>query len=308
MIQVRTLAPGEKITENGCYALSMADYHAQPCDGPSVSSSGLRTLFSESPAHFWDESSLNPDRAPQKESEAFSIGRAAHFLLLGEKNFWEHFAVRPDKFPDFKTNAAKAWKAEQILAGKTVLEPKHLDAITGMAKSLGQRPLIQNSGLLNGMVELSLIFRDSETGLWVKSRPDVIPNHSGQFADLKTTESVLPYKIRNTVKEYRYDIQGAVVRRAARICLNIEMTDFALVFVEKKRPFAAVEHVIPMTEIDEADADLQVGLKVIKHCLSTGVWFGPGGSQSDASPVVLDQRDRERFAARREFFEREIAA
>lgn len=307
MIQIRTLAPGEKITENGCYALSMADYHAQPCDGPSVSSSGLRTLFSESPAHFWGQWSLNPDREDQKEKQHFSLGRAAHHLILGEANFREHFAIRPEEFPDWRSKASQEWRAKQVVAGRTVLMPSDIEAVRGMAEQLAKHPLVQN-GILNGAIEQSLIWRDPETGIWLKSRPDAIPNWSGDFADLKTTTSVADDDVSKTIAEFRYDMQAAVVRRAAREVLSVEMETFALVFVEKTAPFCVSIRTIPKTDIDEADLDLQVSLRAVKRGLSTGIWPGPGGSQSDAAPAYIPTWARNRNAARRQFLEQELAA
>jgi hypothetical protein len=87
-MEARKLAPGALITEPGVYDLTMDQYHGQPCEAPSVSSSGLRTIWSASPAHYWIESSLNPHRIDQGERPHFSLGRAAHHLLfLGRKGF-----------------------------------------------------------------------------------------------------------------------------------------------------------------------------------------------------------------------------
>lgn len=85
-----------KIGEPGVYDLSMAEYHGDCCDSPSVSSSGLRTIWSQSPAHYWYNSPYNPNRPEPKERAHFSIGKAAHHLLyLGRKGFDEEFVVRP---------------------------------------------------------------------------------------------------------------------------------------------------------------------------------------------------------------------
>lgn len=307
MIEIRTLAPGEKITENGCYALSMADYHAQPCAGPSVSSSGLRTLFMRSPKHFWSEWSLNPNRKDRKEKQHFSIGRAAHHLILGEANFREHFAVRPEEFPDWRSKASQEWRAKQILAGKTVLSQEDIESIRGMAEELAKEPLVQQ-GVLNGEIERSLIWKDPETGIWIKSRPDALPASCSDAGDLKTTTSVADDDLAQTIGEFRYDMQGAVVRRAFREVLNVEMTSFNLAFVEKTYPHCTAIRSVPMADIDEADLDVQVALRMLKRCLQTGIWPGPGGTQSDAAPVHIKTWTRNRNAARRQFLERELAA
>ncbi len=107
--------PGVKITVPGCYAgVPINVYHgADLCFGRSISSSGLRKIIGESPAHYWCESPYNPNRVEQKETDALALGRAAHHLLLGEDDFNTHYIVRPDKFDSWRTTAAKEWKAEQ---------------------------------------------------------------------------------------------------------------------------------------------------------------------------------------------------
>lgn len=83
--------------------------------------------------------------------------------------------VRPDQWSDWRTSASKEWKAEQLEAGKTIITDAELVLITGMARSLGAHPLVK-AGILDGVVERSLIFKDKKTGVWLKSRPDAIPH------------------------------------------------------------------------------------------------------------------------------------
>ena len=124
------IGPGDLITNNGVYDLSMDAYHGQPCDAPSISSSGLKLMW-KSPAHFYDQSQLNPanwicedvDGVQKKvfkhqgDRPHFSLGRAAHHLIfLGRKGFDREFVVRPDKWSDWRTAAAKEWRAEMVKA------------------------------------------------------------------------------------------------------------------------------------------------------------------------------------------------
>ena len=74
--------------------------------------SGRRTVFIDSPAHYWVSSHLNPNRVEESQNEALILGRAAHHLLLGESDFSRLFSVRPDRWDSWRTNDAKAWKAD----------------------------------------------------------------------------------------------------------------------------------------------------------------------------------------------------
>lgn len=297
-----------KIEKTGVYSISMEAYHGQPCDGPSVSSSGLRTIFTKSPAHFWVGSSINPDFVPQDDTEAFTFGRAAHHLLLGEDDFSTLFIVRPveiDGEPwQGNRKACRAWVSHQQMAGRTVLKPDEIKQIRGMARSLAVHPLIQ-AGILNGEIEKSLFWKDKETGIWLKARPDAIPNSSGDFADLKTSSDI-GFKLDRSVNTYRYDMQAALTKWGCKEVLGIDMTDFSFVFVEKEPPHCVDVLVLDPEDIQRAELDLRASLRTLAYCLKTNDWFGPSGTQRDARYVSIGDFAKNSALLRREFLEREI--
>jgi hypothetical protein len=295
-MEARKLAPDALISEPGVYDLTMDGYHGQPTQGPSVSSSGLRTIWSESPAHFWAESRMNPDNwedvevdgvmvhrlKDQEERPHFSLGRAAHHLLfLGREGFGAEYVVRPDKWADWRSNDAKAWRAEMLGAGLTILTAAEIDQIAGMAKSLGAHPLVK-AGILDGAVERSLIWKDPGTGIWLKSRPDVIPNDSGDFADLKTTVSVKTDALRRTLADYDYPMQGALVGMGSEAILKRPMQTFTLVFVEKAAPFCVRVVTLRPSDLERGERQCRIAAQAFADCFASGEWPGPGGVQHEA--------------------------
>lgn len=299
---IETKYTGQTITAPGCFVgMDMARYHGQPCDGPSVSSSGLRTIWAESSAHFFAKSSLNPNRKPQADSPAFAVGRLAHKLLLeGREGLAEEFAVRPDCWSDWRTKEAKVWRDEQTLAGRTVITEDDLEVVTGMAESLARHPLVK-AGILDGKVERSLIWKDAETGIWIKSRPDVIPNGSGVVADLKTTVSVTDDALAKSLASYGYNVQAAVVGMGLEAVLGLTMEAFALVWVEKADPWCVRVTQLTPDDIERGRLQVRAALRTMARCLDTGVWPGPGGA--DASYLSLPA-----YAAKRIDTELELQA
>src|SRR5271156_3113342 len=188
---------GQKITEAGCYSdMGLDAYHSGTiCAGPSISSTGLRRLYSQSPAHFFDKSPYCQSPAEEDEPEHFILGRAAHHLLVGGPgHFSKEYVIRPDMAPDGRAwngnnKTCIAWLDSMRKNNKTVLKPDHVEAIKGMAFSLGKHPLVAG-GVLDGWIERSLFWQDKETGVWLKVRPDAIPKDGYDAADLKTTNSV----------------------------------------------------------------------------------------------------------------------
>src|SRR4030095_13276592 len=104
------------ITAPGIYDLPAADYHADPCPEPSLSSSIVKMLCLESAAHaHYAHPRLNP-AAIEENGEHFDIGTAAHALLLeGSKTI----AIIDAK--DYRTNAAKDARDVAYAAGLTPL-------------------------------------------------------------------------------------------------------------------------------------------------------------------------------------------
>lgn len=283
---------GRKISQPGVYrGIPMETYHGDLCVRPSLSSSGIRTIFSKSAAHYFEASYLNPDAEPMKQTEALLFGRAAHHLLLGEADFRAHFAVRPDTYRDdeakekpWNGNAktCRLWLKEAKEQGLDVVKTDQLIRIRGMAEALKREPLIR-AGVLNGRIEHSIVWQDKETGVWLKVRPDAIPAADMAFADLKTIEDITDDGIERAIADHDLHVQGALVGMACRDVLGREMESFSLVFSEKARP-----HCVRVVEISGADLDLgeqqiRAVLPIFAKACETGVWHGPGGGQQDAT-------------------------
>jgi len=301
---------GKTITKPGLYArVPLSLYHSQQiCDGPSISSSGLRTIFNESPAHFYVEWDGNPERIERKDSRAFILGRATHHLVLGEKFFSKLFCMQPTDYvgEDEKTGlptakpwnnnakACRAWQEARRKEGRTVLTAKEVEQIKGMATKLALHPIIR-AGALNGQIERSIFWVDKKTGIWLKSRPDCIPEADETFVDLKKTRSVIWNDLVRTIGEYSYHQQGALILRAAREVLGMVSPTFTLVFCEDGPPYAP--RVVTLKENDLAlgDAQNRAAIDIFARCLKSGQWPGPGGDHEDAEHLELSDFEQKRI-------------
>jgi len=300
---------GKPIAVKGAYThLPLETYHLSCCTGPSASSSGLRTIFMRSPAHYWVTSPLNPDCIERSDTEAFTLGRGSHHLLLGEDDFSTLFVQRPEVLDGEawhgNRKACRAWMQKQRDAGRTVLKPEQIEAMRGMAKALSAHPLVR-AGILNGDIEQSLIWQDKATGVWLKARPDAVPNDSGDFADLKTS-SYFGDELDREVSKHRYDIQAALTKWAAREVLGIAMASFSFVFVGSEPPHCVDVLTLDATDIEAAEQDLRCAVDTFAWCLKHNNWFGPSGTQMDARYVRISEWARERAEYKRDFLKREI--
>mgnify|MGYP001564382233 CR=1 FL=1 len=304
---------GQRISRPGIYAgIPLEDYHrGDICDGPSLSSSGLRLLWSKSAKHFWDKSPLNPDRSDEDDDKKeYIIGRAAHHLICGELGFANLYVIRPDKAPDGRpwhgsNGSCVRWLADQKRLGKTVLTPDMVETVRGMAISLGDNSLMR-AGILSGLVERSLFWRDRDTNVWLKARPDVISTASGDFADLKTTTSVLYRDTQWSLEDWGYVQQGALVLEGAR-ALQLEATSFSLVWVEKKRPHCVRVQMLIDEDLARGTKMNRVAIDTFHACFTAKHWPGPGDDRADAEYVQLSDAARKRIDDRLQFQLREAA-
>lgn len=294
---------GQRITKPGVYAgIPLDDYHrGDICDGPSVSSTSLRRLIDESPAHCWAHLPLNPNRVEDKgDNEARNLGRATHHLICGEIGFAEQFVIQPETIDGEKWNGnrtvCKKWKVAQHHDGKTILTAANVEAIKGMAIKLGGFPLVQ-AGALNGLIERSFFWKDKETGLWLKSRPDAIPSDSGDYSDLKTTRSVLYRDLQSALGEYGYVQQAALVLEGARE-LRIEASTFTLIWVEKTPPHCVRAQQLKDEDISRGYKLNRLAIRTIAECLKSGVWPGPGDDRADAEFIDLPDWRRKQIDER----------
>lgn len=274
---------GEVITQPGIFKnVPIEVYHSDCCDGPSISSSGLREIAPPDgcPLKYWDNSYLNPNRAEQGQKDHFSLGHAVHTLLLGETGFWEKFAILPDEFPDFKTKASREWRDETIKSGKMVLRRDALEQIEGMANRVANdRTFLDH---LDGRVERSLFYRD-RTGVWVKARPDCIPE-DGYVADLKTTTDASERGCLTAIKKYGYHMQMGLIGTAMEAVTGRQVTDYVLLFIEPKRPYAYNIKPLDNQYVWIGQRQNRAALNIFAECMATGVWPTYYGSGYTASP------------------------
>ena len=276
---------GTVITEPGIYLTPMEWYHQQLTIGPSISSSGLRTIESQSAAHYFAGSYLNPD-AEKVDTTPFRIGKASHSLLLGDEVFEEHFVISP--YDEFRTNEAKAWRGAANEAGLVVLKNAEYARILQMRDVLMREPLIKD-GLLDGEAERSIVWRDEETGVWLKARPDVLPK-AGWVVDYKTTADAHPRAVERSIWNYGYHMQLALVAEGLA-ALGMEIPrEFAFVFQESKAPYAVTIQPLPLEAVWAGAKQNRTAIRQFAQCLSEGVWPAYGEGRDIQTPQFIIDR------------------
>lgn len=295
---------GKPITAPGVVSnLDIERYHhdASLFDGLSLSSSGVRTILRR-PLEYWFSSPYNPNAIEPESKPALDFGKAAHMLLLGEAGFAERYVLKPEKYEDDKgnwkpwsgnANACKVWLTRQALAGKTVITETEIGHIKHMAEALSRKEAVR-LGILNGRIERSIFTK--RNGIWLKSRPDVIPNDSGDFVDLKTAASVDDDSLSKAIFNNGYHVQAGFMRLVVREVLGSDaFTSFTFAFVEKTPPYDVRIMQLKDHDIDLGERQALCGIAIAAECWKRGEWPGFDGADQHISYVEMPAWGRTRI-------------
>lgn len=263
----------------GVYTMDPSEYHTDPVEGGSLSSTGARMLLDTSPATFrwWTD---NPGERATKA--VWDFGTSAHTRLLG---------IGPDidvlDFQDWRKNDAKTAAAESRQAGRIPLLAKEYDHIPRMVEQLKAHPL---AGHLfrpgRGTAETVLVWRCPETGVMCRAMLDWLPKSRSLLVDYKTTASAHPEAISRSVYNYQYHVQAAHYLDGAQVLgLVDEHCPFSFVFQEKTPPYLVNVVYLNALSMRIGRDRLLRARRLYAGCVEAGHW--PGYSEEIMSEIGL---------------------
>lgn len=213
---------------------------------------------------------------PREEKDDWHIGGICHWVVLdhtlnGEPLADCPYAVAPKC--DRRTNVGKAIWADFCAANdhRTVVTDEIWNtgwncarAILADAKSM--RLLDANVGI----VEQAMIWRDHETGLLCKCKPDY--RTSSLVADLKTCQNANPNKFIYDAGKFKYHAQAAHYLNGLDAVEGYEERSWVFIVVSKNAPYE-----VSCLELDpesiEAGRELNSqALRMIAEAHETGDW------------------------------------
>lgn len=174
---------------------------------------------------------------PQEATRAMEIGSWFHeFLLLKETP--QNLAIRPEgPAGNFTTKEGKAWRNEQLAAGKTPIKKEEHDSIFGMANSIMANRLLAFQ-VEHGVREEPLFAQFNLGGSCVrKGKLDLRGHKSPALFDFKSVTDASPKAFQKTLWNMGYFRQAAYYLDLAKDN-SMEFTEFVFVAVEKTPPYA----------------------------------------------------------------------
>jgi hypothetical protein len=285
------------ITAPGAYPnIDTADYHRNPnlLPGPSLSSTGAKTLLSKSPFHFWFDSPLNPERPPEADKPHFNVGKAAHDLVLLSDRWPEHYFVLPEGFSRAATKkfAAEIAEADEAEAsGLTVLRHEDAETVKAVALALSRNELAVAT-LTNGVTEETLCWQDPRTGVWLRARPDFRPNSIIEkrdvmvVSDLKfvAATNATPDGFGRSIHQFGYHQSAAFYCDGIKAVYGHYPTHWVHVVVEKEPPHCVALYELPGEDIERGRLMNRRAIDLFARCIDRNEW--PGYADSP-TPVGL---------------------
>jgi hypothetical protein len=266
----------------GIHTIPMSAYLADPCPEPSLSSSLGNTLLTRSARHAWCDHPKLGGRV-QPESERANIGTAAHDMLLGGEG-----AIQPLNFPDWRTNASKDARAAARAAGKTPVLASampEIELMVHMAKEFIAGSEI--AGVFErGRPEQTLIWHESEAGIWCRARPDwLTDDHKICLHYKSTTSTARPETfLRGPMRTYGYAFALRFYARGLTAVSSLDQARHLILAQEQEPPHScSLIGLSPaLTAIE--DRRVQEAIAIWGKCVTENKWPSYDGRVHWAEP------------------------
>lgn len=247
--------------------LDINAYHG----GPGISKSGLDDI-ARSPFHYYSLH-LDPKRPAEEERKGDALeGALLHCALLEPDQFDRRYAVGPDV-----SRATKAWKEfEAEHAGRQCIKPGQRAAAYAQADSVRRLPEMRDA-LGRGQAEVSAYWKDPETGVLCRCRPDwVTPVGASDDAvilvDAKTYGSADPAEFARQIGRMAYHRQDAWYRDGYALASGKKVLAFVFAAVETAWPYAATAIVLDDASVEQGRRECRRLVNRYAECLAADRW------------------------------------
>lgn len=179
----------------------------------SIDQSQLKQ-FLKNPAD-WAYHRLNDDHKP---TDAMKFGTAFHAYLLGTSD-----VVSLPEGESFRSKDNQKWRADQLEAGNIIVSYNDMQLLKRMKEGIEQTSLMPEYHdymeiIEQGTKEQCIEWKDRQTGLMLKAKPDLIPAGTDYLVDLKTAQKADAESFAKEVINYGYHIQTVFYRAAVAAC------------------------------------------------------------------------------------------
>jgi len=256
--------------------LTIEAYHYEEPYIKSISSTGLKKA-DNSLKLFKD---YQDSKTRQGRKVHFDFGNAFEIALVEPKEFLNKVSIfdgndRPEPEKTFGSKENKAWKLDFEM--KAINENKYIihksgdhsiETVQYMKASCEADPTIK-ALLSNIEYQYSFFWDCPETGLALKTRPDISIVNKNNLIDIKTCDDASPRAVSKAISNFGYATQACMQIDGVQQCSYIkEVDNYFWLFVEKKAPYDAVLYEFSKEDRSIKMAEYKRTLKRVANAIS----------------------------------------
>lgn len=283
------------------HGMSMDEYLALPAYSSHYLSRGWLNEHTFSAAHM---KVRNEDQKPPTDS--MKLGTLVHALTLEPELALQQFVVQADiaeeLVKELMADPANEGKEESIRKGvrnrnlyrervaifardnanKQVVDPRMMEKARYMSRALRQNQDAMRRLFNAGESEITLVWRDRETGLFCKRRPDK------RGVEVKTCYDISGFL--TSIYRYGYDLQAAM-EFDGWAALGQPIDEQCFVVLESSPPFSVQSAPIGQALLDFGRNRYRTALMAVREGLESGSWPVPsspaewGLSEEASTPI-----------------------
>lgn len=274
------------------FAMKAEDYHSDPCEKPSLSSSIAKRMVGESPYKAW---LAHPKLGGggSVASDAMDRGTLIHSMILGHVAD-EFVLIEAD---DYRTKAARSARDSARAEGKTPVKISDYRDAEVVAEEVHEE-LAKQGVTLSGHSEIVLMWTEEIDGRIIQCRGmlDHMMWEIGLIIDFKTCGSAHPKAVQRAIYDFGYDIQfGAYTSAFQKIFPDMAgREDFLWAFIEMLPDEAPRKSIVQLYRPDGMLRELgrarwSRATKMWAECAASNRWpsYGDGCIQASASAWVV---------------------
>lgn len=207
----------EKMTDDEYFALK------------AISASQIKQ-YDKGAYWFWKSSPFNPDKEPEKASDALAFGKLCHCMLLEPEAVEERFMVVD--FGKTRTNKKYA-EAVEAYPGKEIINQDEMDRAKKMIEEIGKHPLASRI-IAGATAEMPYTWTDKETGLPCKCKIDAIKRTKNGIVviDYKTSSDI--QSVLNWPQKLQYPLQAEFYSQAVKEKYGEDPCEFIFIIQSNK--------------------------------------------------------------------------
>jgi hypothetical protein len=282
---MRVRVPVDALPHGLHHGLDHEDYHVRTL---GMASSSALARVEKSLAHYriWVDAADNDDG--EDDTKALYFGRGFHCALLEPACFARTYCVEPEWGDCRKTDnklRRDSWRLEH--ANLNLVSRADYDSWVGMAEAVRAHPTIGRL-LAAGEPEITLRWRDADTGLECKARADSYVERHATVLDVKTCMDARPHAFARSVAAYGYHRQEAFYRRGFK-ALGLELREFVFVAVEKTPPYGVRIYLLNAEALEAGERAVSRSMSALAGAMQNGQW--------PAYPIDIEELALPRWAA-----------